>query len=148
MNPSLIENYFSNPVYNPERFGCDFHKDSGALETEILVSCPDFILVHIGRIVTVFDDGELRYFRRTEECDLPNKIHLPTTTGKQLFELYCVIEWHGVASPTTGRSTGHYTAFVRIKDQWYHMDDNSVKKIHIRALTRKGYICGYTKLAL
>ena len=42
-------------------------------------------------------------------------------------ELFGLINWDGYASPTTGRTNGHYTANVKHGDKWFHMNDNKTK---------------------
>ena len=141
----LIETSFDHPAYNQERSGCDEHPNSGALETEVLVNTPDFLLVVINRVITVNDEDGLRYVTRKEYCGLPEHVTLPTRHGRQFYELFCAIEWDGVASPTSGRTHGHYTAFVKFGDQWVHMNDNLVKKLSSKTLSKKAYVCGFTR---
>ena len=142
---NLIESYFDHPKYNQQRVGCDDHQNSGAYDTEVLVSCPDFLLVLINRIVTSNEDGQLVYLTRKEECVLPEHVTLPLTVGRQEYQLFAAVEWKGTASPTTGRTHGHYSAFVRFSDSWYHMNDAVVKKTSARTVTKKAYLVGYTK---
>ena len=142
---NLVENYFDSPVYRQDRFGCEIHPNSGALSTEILVSNPEFFIVVIHRIEA--DNGEdgLLYFTRQEEIQIPNTVTIRSPHGPQVYELFGIINWDGYASPTTGRTNGHYTANIKYGEKWFNMNDNKTKEVKITTHTsRSAYVLGYT----
>ena len=98
----LVKTYFNQPSFKQEREGCASHPNSGAWETELLVNSPEFLLVVVNRIDTVMSEDGLRYITRREECEMPPSVTIPTSEGRQVYELFAVIEWDGVASPTSG----------------------------------------------
>ena len=102
-------------------------------------------MVVVNRINTVMSKAGLRYITRKEECEMPPSVTIPTSEGRQVYELFAVIEWDGVALPTSGRTQGHYTAYLKYGRSWFHMNDNVVKKLPSRLLSIKAYVIGYTK---
>ena len=111
----MVKTYFDQPSYKHEREGCASHPNSGAWETELPVNSPDFLLVVVNLINTVMSEDGLRYTTRKEECEV--------------YEPLAVIQWDGVASPTSGRTQGHYTAYLKYGRSLFHMNNNVIKKL-------------------
>ena len=142
---NLVENYFDSPVYRQDRFGCEIHPNSGALSTEILVSNPEFFIVVIHRIEATNGEDGLTYYTRPEEIQIPNTVTIRSPHGPQVYELFGIINWDGYASPTTGRTNGHYTANIKYGEKWFNMNDNKTKEVKITTHTsRSAYVLGYT----
>ena len=94
----------------------------------------------VNRINTVMSRDGFRYITRREECEMPPSVIIPTSEGRQVYELFAVIDLDGVASPTSGRTQGHYTAYLKYGRSWFHMNDNVVKKLPSRLLSIKAYV--------
>lgn len=146
-----IEQAFCSPTYHSERQGCDIHPTAGVMEEEVLVELPEFLLVVLQRIMVQADEEEdgIVYITRSERCQLPQTIALPSRTGdgssNTVYSLFAAVEWDGFVSPTTGTTNGHYTTFLKYDGTWYHANDKSVRKVKMSKLTEKAFICAFSR---
>lgn len=152
----IIEETFFK-VYNADRIGCQVHQDAGAFEEEVLIQLPDFLLVllkrHEIRRVPADDsddEDEFIHIGRSDRVNNPEIVSLSSADAvlSTNYRLCGLIGWDGYVCPNTGATRGHYIADINFGDNWFRANDNEVKAISKRKVTKNAVALMYTKFAV
>lgn len=144
----LIERFFREKKFCPERIGCGNHQTSGAFVEDSIFTEPEFLLIHIKRLSTKWDEEEeeTRYVYRNTECTLPKRLHVPVASGRgSTYSLFAIVIYDGWVDPISGHSNGHYFVQLVYDGSWFEVSDRNIKKISQAQVTKKAIMCCYTK---
>ena len=122
------------------------------MEQETITQYLDFFLIvlkhhEIAREDSSDEESEIIHVGCYEDVQAPNTVCLsnPDCDVPRNYTLCVLIGWKEHIRPETGASEGHYTADVKVNEEWFHANDSKVKKISKHSITKKPVIMLYSK---
>ncbi|KAK1382239.1 hypothetical protein POM88_019974 [Heracleum sosnowskyi] len=108
-----------------------------------LWTLPEILVIHVKRFSSNNDKLETFVNFPVHDFDLSNHVANKTDPGKQLYELYAVINHRGT------QRNGHYTSFIKLRDvnRWYEFDDSIVSPLEEEKVQSEyAYVLLYKKV--
>ena len=125
----LLDNYFKDEIFKWERECEKCHKIVDHIKIMKLTHLSKILIISFQRV------NQKTGRKNNSYVEFPNNLNMKKYSEKGIPNIYSY-DLFGIINHSGTMNSGHYTAIIKINNNWYEFNDSKVRKVEIR----KNYI--------